>query len=101
MRLSCRISCFFLYPKELAESALLSEKSDSPSLFFSEISPSLKYSSEGGLLKKRFIDFLPSREKRAGLAEAVKVALIRDHAFFLMMEKQLPALQCLPGVSQD
>lgn len=40
----------------------------------------------------RFIDILPSREKRAGLAEAVKVALIRDHAFFLMMEKQLPAL---------
>lgn len=40
----------------------------------------------------RFIDILPAREKRAGLAEAVKVALIRDHAFFLMMEKQLPAL---------
>ncbi|PXX42465.1 3-dehydroquinate synthase [Undibacterium pigrum] len=40
----------------------------------------------------RFIDILPVREKRAGLAEAVKVALIRDHAFFLMMEKQLPAL---------
>jgi 3-dehydroquinate synthase len=39
-----------------------------------------------------FIDILPAREKRAGLAEAVKVALIRDHAFFLMMEKQLPAL---------
>ncbi|MFZ6708755.1 3-dehydroquinate synthase [Undibacterium sp. TC9W] len=39
-----------------------------------------------------FIDILPAREKRAGLAEAVKVALIRDHAFFLMMEKQLTAL---------
>lgn len=40
----------------------------------------------------RFIDMLPAREKRAGLAEAVKVALIRDHAFFLTMEKQAAAL---------
>lgn len=39
-----------------------------------------------------FVEILPTREKRAGLAEAVKVALIRDHAFFLMMEKQVHAL---------
>ncbi|BBB62979.1 3-dehydroquinate synthase [Undibacterium sp. KW1] len=45
-----------------------------------------------------FIDILPAREKRAGLAEAVKVALIRDHAFFLMMEKQLPALAAFDSV---
>lgn len=29
-----------------------------------------------------FIDYLPDREKRAGMAEAVKVALIRDGDFF-------------------
>ena len=29
-----------------------------------------------------FLDTLPEREKRAGMAEAVKVALIRDRAFF-------------------
>ena len=40
----------------------------------------------------RFIEILPVREKRAGLAEAVKVALIRDRAFFLLMEKKLNAL---------
>lgn len=39
-----------------------------------------------------FIDILPPREKRAGLAEAVKVALIRDRAFFLLMERQVDAL---------
>ena len=32
------------------------------------------------------------REKRAGLAEAVKVALIRDRAFFLQLERQVEAL---------
>ncbi len=39
-----------------------------------------------------FIDILPVREKRAGLAEAVKVALIRDRAFFLQIERQVDAL---------
>lgn len=29
-----------------------------------------------------FLEFLPARDRRAGLAEAVKVALIRDRAFF-------------------
>src|SRR5207247_5778183 len=29
-----------------------------------------------------FLDVLPERDKRAGMAEAVKVALIRDGAFF-------------------
>jgi len=33
-----------------------------------------------------FIDILPPREKRAGMAEAVKVALIRDGKFFNWLE---------------
>lgn len=39
-----------------------------------------------------FIDLLPAREKRAGMAEAVKVALIRERAFFLRIEQQVQAL---------
>lgn len=39
-----------------------------------------------------FIDVLPGREKRAGMAEAVKVALIRDGAFFKWLEEQAEAL---------
>ncbi|MBR1218296.1 3-dehydroquinate synthase [Bradyrhizobium sp. U87765 SZCCT0131] len=39
-----------------------------------------------------FIDLLPPREKRAGMAEAVKVALIRDAAFFAWIETHAEAL---------
>ncbi|WP_256081464.1 3-dehydroquinate synthase [Massilia sp. YIM B04103] len=39
-----------------------------------------------------FIDLLPLREKRAGLAEAVKVALIRDRDFFCGIEEDAAAL---------
>ena len=39
-----------------------------------------------------FIDFLPAREKRAGMAEAVKVALIRDADFFDWLEREVDAL---------
>lgn len=39
-----------------------------------------------------FIDILPGRDKRAGMAEAVKVALIRDRAFFEWLEEQAEAL---------
>ncbi len=39
-----------------------------------------------------FIDVLPGREKRAGMAEAVKVALIRDAGFFSWLEEQAEAL---------
>lgn len=39
-----------------------------------------------------FIDVLPGRDKRAGMAEAVKVALIRDTAFFEWLEAKAEAL---------
>lgn len=38
------------------------------------------------------LELLPPREKRAGMAEAVKVALIRDAAFFAWLEWQAAAL---------
>lgn len=41
---------------------------------------------------------LPSRDARAGLAEAVKVALIRDAGFFDWLEQNAPALrEAAPG----
>jgi 3-dehydroquinate synthase len=39
-----------------------------------------------------FLDMLPARDKRAGMAEAVKVALIRDGAFFDWIEREAAAL---------
>lgn len=39
-----------------------------------------------------FIDVLPGRDRRAGMAEAVKVALIRDGAFFSWLEEKAEAL---------
>lgn len=39
-----------------------------------------------------FIDRLPEREKRAGMSEAVKVALIRDAAFYSWLEDNVEAL---------
>ena len=39
-----------------------------------------------------FIDVLPGRDKRAGMAEAVKVALISDARFFDWLEEQAEAL---------
>lgn len=39
-----------------------------------------------------FIDVLPGRDKRAGMAEAVKVALIRDGEFFSWLEEKAEAL---------
>jgi 3-dehydroquinate synthase len=39
-----------------------------------------------------FIDVLPGRDKRAGMAEAVKVALIRDRPFFEWLEEKAEAL---------
>jgi 3-dehydroquinate synthase len=40
----------------------------------------------------RFIERLPVRDRIAGMAEAVKVALIRDGAFFGWLEDHAPAL---------
>ncbi|GFK93278.1 3-dehydroquinate synthase [Fundidesulfovibrio magnetotacticus] len=39
-----------------------------------------------------FLDGLPARERRAGLAEAVKIALIKDRAFFDRLHVQRDAL---------
>jgi 3-dehydroquinate synthase len=39
-----------------------------------------------------FLDTLPARDKRAGMAEAVKVALIRDGEFFTWLEEAARAL---------
>jgi len=41
------------------------------------------------------LDGLPAREKRAGLIEGVKVALLRDAAFFEAMESRADALAAL------
>jgi 3-dehydroquinate synthase len=43
----------------------------------------------------RFLERLPRRDRVAGLAEAVKVALIRDAAFFDALEVTAPALAAL------
>jgi 3-dehydroquinate synthase len=40
----------------------------------------------------RFLERLPARDRRAGLAEAIKVAIIRDAAFFDAIEAAGPAL---------
>ena len=42
-----------------------------------------------------FLDLLPDREKRAGIIEAIKVALIRDADFFYELEENAPALAAL------
>jgi 3-dehydroquinate synthase len=39
-----------------------------------------------------FLDALPAREKRCGMAEAVKVGLIRDAGFFAWIEREADAL---------
>jgi len=39
-----------------------------------------------------FLDNLPTRDKRSGMAEAVKVALIRDAEFFAWLETEVEAL---------
>jgi 3-dehydroquinate synthase len=45
-----------------------------------------------------FLSTLPERDRRAGLAEAVKVAAIRDAGFFAWLEAEMPALRRLePG----
>jgi len=41
---------------------------------------------------ERFLETLPARDRRAGMAEAVKVALVRDAAFFQWLETEAGAL---------
>src|SRR4051794_19405012 len=48
-----------------------------------------------------FIDRLPAREKRSGMAEAVKVALIRDHGFFAWIKRHADALAAFEPNSLD
>ncbi len=49
-----------------------------------------------------FLDTLPAREKRCGLIEAIKVALIRDADFFLWLEKHVEDLAALkPSVVEQ
>jgi 3-dehydroquinate synthase len=48
-----------------------------------------------------FIDRLPAREKRAGMAEAVKVALIRDGEFFAWIERRARELASFEPDSLD
>ena len=48
-----------------------------------------------------FIDILPGRDKRAGMAEAVKVALIRDGAFFDWLEDKAGALSLFASEPLD
>lgn len=40
-----------------------------------------------------FLQALNGRDRRAGMAEAVKVALVRDHAFFRWLERSAPELR--------
>ncbi len=40
----------------------------------------------------RFLETLSARDRRAGMSEAIKVALIRDGAFFLWLERNAEAL---------
>src|SRR5258708_26330741 len=48
-----------------------------------------------------FVDMLPPREKRAGMAEAVKVALIRDRKFFEWLEAHSDVLARFSGPHLD
>jgi 3-dehydroquinate synthase len=48
-----------------------------------------------------FIDRLPARDKRGGMAEAVKVALIRDGDFFQWLERHAKALAAFDANGLD
>ncbi len=47
----------------------------------------------------RFIESLPARDKISGMAEAVKVALIRDAVFFKWLESNADHLQAFEGIA--
>jgi 3-dehydroquinate synthase len=49
----------------------------------------------------RFLERLPPRDRVAGLAEAIKVALIRDGGFFQMMEQNAAALAAFDGPTTE
>lgn len=49
----------------------------------------------------RWLETLPVREARAGLAEAIKVALIRDAAFFAWLEEHASELRRVPTATRQ
>ena len=49
----------------------------------------------------RFLESLPERERRNGIIEAIKVALIRDAAFYHEIEKMADALARLESVALE
>jgi len=48
-----------------------------------------------------FLSSLPARERTAGLAEAVKVALIRDPEFYLWLEENMDALATFQAAAEE
>ena len=48
-----------------------------------------------------FLHALPRRERIAGVAEAVKVALIRDRAFFEWLEREAPRLAAFEPAAEE
>ena len=48
-----------------------------------------------------FLSTLSSRDRRAGLAEAIKVALIRDHIFFEWMEENARLLADFDDIAEE
>lgn len=48
-----------------------------------------------------FLELLEPRDRRAGIAEAVKVALIRDPAFFVWLEENVAALAAFESTATD
>ncbi len=53
------------------------------------------------IIDAAFLQTLPDREKRAGLAEAVKVALIRDRDFFFWLEENAGRLASFDAEALD
>jgi 3-dehydroquinate synthase len=50
---------------------------------------------------RRFLETLSPRDRAEGMAEAVKVALIRDRAFFEWLEAHASALRAFEGAAVD
>jgi 3-dehydroquinate synthase len=53
------------------------------------------------IVDSAFLDTLPARDRVAGMAEAVKVALIRDAEFFLWLERSADALSVFATAAME